>query len=409
LKVDIRDGAALAALSPEAIDGYLENTGWERRPGLESLYSSWTKTVGAEEIELLVPSQRSVADYQARIADLLHDLEHVEQRSQLTLFEDLLTANADVLRIILRGPSYRTSLLPIDTVGDVIRAAKDLLLAAACSTVKVEPFYPTRPPKAALDFLRRVRLSAAEYGSVNLKFFAEVPAAQRFPFDEQLPFARAAMLTLHSALDFTSAAQGTPIFVNRERLTLESLQSGVSANLCEALVALCGDFSDDHAVELIISYAPALPVKPAARRAWRFRPSERDFLKALGQHLRESGVDDDYHLVGFVHAIKQPWRDDEYLATILAWIREKVTRVNVHLDVDQGALATQAFQKRIPIECVGRLQEHKQTFSLDHPHDVKLYSYPEDPLLEPLRKPPASAEPGPLEFFETKKERKRPR
>jgi hypothetical protein len=243
---------------------------------------------------------------------------------------------------------------------------------------------------------------------VNLKFFAEVPAARRFPFDEQLPFARAAMLMLRSALDFVSATHGAFTPASRERLAQESVQAGVSANLCEALVALCGDLSDDHAVELSISYAPALPMKPVTRHAWQFRPAERDFLKALGQHLRESGVDDDYHLVGFVHAIKEPWRDDEYLVTILAWIREKVTRVNVRLDADQGSLATQAFQKRVPIECVGRLQERRQTFSLDHPHDVKLYSYPDDPALEPLRKPVSSERPGPQEFFETKKGRKNP-
>jgi hypothetical protein len=214
---------------------------------------------------------------------------------------------------------------------------------------------------------------------------------------------------LHSALETVHASHRALPSESEEQLIRNVVHSGVSANFCEALGALCGDLSDDHSVELSISYAPALPVKPLTRYAWQFRPSERDFLRAFGQQLRESGIDDNYHLVGFVHTIKQPWRNDEYLVTVLAWIRERVTRVNVHLDADHGALAAQAFQKRIPIECVGRLQERKQTFLLDQPHDVKLYSYPDDPALEPLKKPPVSEGPRPLEFAESNDTKKRRR
>ena len=64
--------------------------------------------------------------------------------------------------------------------------------------------------------------------------------------------------------------------------------------------------------------------------------------------------------------------------------------MTAHFDSDQGALATEAFQQRVPIECFGRLIERKQAFSLDHPHDVKLYSYPDDPALDRL-KPPGRA------------------
>jgi hypothetical protein len=409
LKVEIRDDLALEAVSPEAVEGYLQNTGWQRKPQVNNLYSSWTNSLGSEEIDVLVPSQRSVLDYRARMADILRDLEQIEKRSQLMIFEDLLTANADIFRVVLLGPSYRTSLLPIDGVIETVRAARELLLAAACSVVRLEPFYPSRPtkPKPATDFLKTVRLAAAEQGEVNLKFLAEVPAALRFPFDDQVPFARATMLMLHSALDFAHGAQEYPYPVNREDLTDESIRAGVSANLCDALVAMCTDLSDDHAIELMISFAPALPTTQAAGRSWQFKPSHRDFLKALAQQLRESGIDDEYHLIGFVHTITQHRRDSDYLVTILAWIREKVARVNIHFDKDQTALATEAFQQRVPIECFGRLQDRKQTFLLDHPHDVKLYSYPDDPTLDRIRPKPPQAEESPL--FETKKERKRGR
>jgi hypothetical protein len=372
------------------------------------MYSSWTKLTGGEEIEVLVPRQKSSNDYKARLADILRDLEEVEGRSQLIIFEDLLNANADVLRVALRGPSYRSSLPPIETAVEVMRATKELLLAAACSAVKVEPFYSSRRPKQATDFIRQVRLGVSDLGGVSLKFLVEVPAAKVFPFEEQVPFARGVMLMLRSALDFTCEAQSYPSRVDHATLTESSIRAGVSANLCDALVAMSADLPDEHYVEVTLAYAPALPIKSADLNSWRFTPAQKEFLKALGQQLRESGVDDEYHLVGFLHSIRQLWKDEGCAVTILAWIREKVTQVSVRLDRDQGSLAAEAFHLRVPIECYGRLLERKEKFSLDRPHDLKLYSYPDDPALDPLRKPVMSEEfPQSMSLFDTKKEKKR--
>jgi hypothetical protein len=407
LKVDVRDSEALLALTPEAIEGHLENTGWKRKTEVSSLYSSWTKLTGGEEIEVLVPRRKSSSDYKARLADVLRDLEAVEGRSQLTIFEDLVNANADVLRIALRGPSYRSSLPPIETAVEVMRATKELMLAAACSTVKVEPFYSSRRPKQATDFIRKVRLGVSDLGGVSLKFLVEVPAAKVFPFEEQVPFARGVMLMLRSALDFTRDAQSYPSPVDPTTLTEDSIRAGVSANLCDALVAMCADLPEEHSVEVTIAYAPALPIKSADLDSWRFSPAQREFLKALGQQLRESGVDDEYHLVGFVHSIKQ-LKDEDCAVSVLAWIREKVTQVNVRLDKGQASLAAEAFHLRVPIECYGRLLERTAKFSLDRPHDLKLYSYPDDPALDRLRKPAMSEERSQsLSLFDAKKEKKR--
>jgi hypothetical protein len=151
-----------------------------------------------------------------------------------------------------------------------------------------------------------------------------------------------------------------------------------------------------------------LPIKSTELNSWRFNPAQMEFLKALGQQLRESGVDDEYHLIGFVHSIKQLLKDEDIPVTILAWIREKVTQVSVRLDKDQGLLAANAFHLRVPIECYGRLLERREKFSLDRPHDLKLYSYPDDPALDALRKPATREElPKSMSLFDTTREKKR--
>src|SRR5262249_31353319 len=145
-----------------------------------------------------------------------------------------------------------------------------------------------------------------------------------------------------------------------------AVRMGASANLCDALHFACNDLADDQSLELSIAFAPALFTDGATQRTWRFTHSDRDYLIGLRQSMRESAVDDNFHLYGFVHSVKDSGQ--VYLATILAWIREKVAQVTVRFDEDQGKLVSKAYAERIAIECYGRLLERRQAYTLDRPH-----------------------------------------
>ena len=97
LRVEIKDRAAWERLSIGAVTAYLAAHGWHRTAELprlsedgQPLAEYWTNGRGSE---LLIPREIA-AGRTARLADIVHDLEQIEGRSQLLIYRDLLRASA---------------------------------------------------------------------------------------------------------------------------------------------------------------------------------------------------------------------------------------------------------------------------------------------------------------------------
>src|SRR5690242_11358228 len=105
MKVTIRDPIVLHAVSPLDLAGYLLSTGWREGQRIGDKGAAWVCSPrSGKEYEILVPLRTDLADYTYRIADALHTLAAVEQRSQLEILADLNVASADVIRVRLTQP-----------------------------------------------------------------------------------------------------------------------------------------------------------------------------------------------------------------------------------------------------------------------------------------------------------------
>ena len=88
MKVIITDKGALSALSPTAVTAYLHARGWAAVES-DTSFAVFERLCDGDKVGIDVPLRSSAGDYARRIAELLQNLELLEDRSQLDIYHDI--------------------------------------------------------------------------------------------------------------------------------------------------------------------------------------------------------------------------------------------------------------------------------------------------------------------------------
>src|SRR6266567_8729063 len=210
MKAAIRDTQILRAVSLLDITAYLRANGW-RRAEESAKAAYWQRSDEAEHgYEILVPRRSEFADFPARIGEVLSTLEVVENRSQLEIFNDLITSNADVIRVRTHSRDGEDNgSLSLEDGVMLHEKVREMILAAACATIRKSAVYAKRKPERAMSYLRRIRLGQTERGSYVFTLISPVTPALRIEhslFTTEEPFERRVVETLANALNATRDA-----------------------------------------------------------------------------------------------------------------------------------------------------------------------------------------------------------
>ncbi|NEP58034.1 MAG: hypothetical protein F6K31_13590 [Symploca sp. SIO2G7] len=93
MKAIVCDGEILSHLQPLAVETYLQATGWHEFNRVPDKVSVWTRdTFSQDKLKIYVPVDQEFDDYPRRMYELMETLEKAEQRSQLDIISELITA-----------------------------------------------------------------------------------------------------------------------------------------------------------------------------------------------------------------------------------------------------------------------------------------------------------------------------
>ncbi|HNH49764.1 MAG TPA: hypothetical protein PKY30_22160, partial [Myxococcota bacterium] len=238
-QLSVAQAAAIPA--PDEVAAWLRQAGWEFRESTE-MWAIFEADRLGDRVTIEVPQRSSAPDYPRVLGVLLRDLAVLEQRSEGSLLKDIHTATVDVVRLALEGQATRDGRIPVEAGRRVYGAARDLLLAAACSVVDPRAAYATRRSERALAVVDQARFGQTERGSFVITLETSVPprldAGLFDDGDPDAPLDRKTTIRLARAIAAAevatrgSAASGT-LAPYQERM-----REGVSANLCDALAEL---------------------------------------------------------------------------------------------------------------------------------------------------------------------------
>lgn len=362
MKVDIRDTAALQAISPGALSAYARASGW----GKVGTYGAHSDVYTAQGLpELILPRTQRLGDYTSVVSQLIAIFARVAERDEISLYNDLLTANRDVVRVRV-GESEDGS-LSIDSGVALIGGSRDMLVAVACSLREPQPLYRAGANREAIDLLSQVRLAQTEHGSFVVAIWTPIvppPFPGLFPecveTEADQPVQRRLTRRLTEALDATRSATES---ATEDTGWVETIEKGVSANLCEALARLISPFPT---LDVSVTWARTRPTA-SAQDVIRFAQADAPILLEAARMFRSREPKPDVHLFGFVRRLG---RDETQvdgaigLSTSLGGRQVSVTITLKHSDYER---AIQAHRDRSLVGIQGDLERFGQRWRLLNP------------------------------------------
>jgi hypothetical protein len=380
MTLEIRDPEVIGAVRPRDLASYLRATGWSFVDQEEGRYTIWAANGGAEEVpadtEILVPVSRDSRDYALRVGEALRALSEIEKKTVEAILVDVQHASADVVRIRLEGIRAAGGEVPVDQGASLIGGAKDLMFAAACAATQRRPYFHTRRPPAAVNYMRdRVRLGQTERGSFVVTLISDLPmASAQVPldptvFEEVDPFERRVTRTLQTALASAAVAAEDALVTGGFESFQAAVEDGVSSNLCAAIAATAEE-EQDASVAVDFSWAITRPLPERDRRERPETRFTRDALEVVGEAakvLKSAGPLEDYQVFGPVERLDRPEGEAVGTISIATLVLDRPARVRVTLDDRQYGKAIRAHEKQLPVTISGTLVRSGRQWELQDP------------------------------------------
>ena len=371
MKGSIQDAKLLNGLRPLDLIAYLRSNQWQEAQKLEN-GAFWVKG----DQELLLPLDATLKDFPNRMADVLDMLEEVEKRSQFEIFEDLVITNADVIRPRLIGINGDGS-ISLEQGTAIHQEARNLMLAAACSTIEKKSLFAKRKPEQAMNYLSHARFGIPQRGSYILTIISPVSpkiAAGKDLLGHDLetedPFERRTVKTLAKALHAAEQACREVATSGGIEPMKKAVASGVSANLCEAIIGLYRA-SGEKGIQFAFSWTPMRGIPDGVVSNISISSDAIPFLQETARVFRQTETVDDSEVLGTVNKLEH--QDGEQGKVTLAGSVDGVPRsVTMELSGIDHKNAIRSYQERIPMSCVGTLALEGRSWVLKCPREVHL-------------------------------------
>jgi hypothetical protein len=367
MRVDITDRKTLCALSPMAVATYLRARGWSAVEADPSL-AVFERLEGEETLGLEVPLRTSAGDYERRLAELLHNLELIERRSQLDIYRDIIHANQDVVRLSIDVPD--PGRMGLEEASTLLSATRDLVLAAACSTHTRRAYFPNRKPLRAIEYIRKVRLAAPEVGSFVVVLESPVaPALSTAPAEPAPlvePFERSVIVMLATAGARVRQSIGETAATGSLDRFADAVQAGVTANYCDALARLLEE-DEGRNVVLSFSWAPARPLQGPAPSRLTFSRPDAEILRAATRYLKERAPISGFELSGAITRLQSAAPTAAGEVTIAGLVDGRIRQVSMSLAGDDYQRAVQAHHQELEVSVEGELVRDGRSYHLHNP------------------------------------------
>lgn len=340
-----------AGVAPKAVLRYLRARGWgfARDFGRGQLWELRTADDHGPPFQVLVPMERQVRDYQSRVADLLETLSAVEGRRPAEILREMSLPSADWQYLTLTPPGPSGTAPLVDLV-PALAGLRDLMTAAAAATVATEhqPVQPAQKPQRVKDYVASVRLDQTRVGSYVIAAhtpLSEPPVQPELPLPDALPqepFERLVSRRLYTGV--VCARRAAEQSVRQDSLVdfEDYAPTGLSANLCEALVKIAGE--ERQGYKLDFAWSAEFPVEhatPTVSVGRRLLSALEAGAKDLRTRLGRKGV----MVRGTVVRLhrESPQRSGEVtIAGCLVGEGDRIRRVRMTLDREAYARAALA-------------------------------------------------------------------
>ena len=361
MQATIHDREALKAISPAALAAYARSAGWQQGEAYRMHSHIYA---GHDRPEIIVPRTHHLGDYATVVSMLIKVFAQVADQDELTIYRSLVTGDRDVVRV--RVTAADDGSLELNQGVDLIGGARDLILSAACSVTKPgQKVYRAGANQEAKDLVEQMRLGQTDQGSFVITVLTPVvpPQLQQEPLpnseDRDAPIQR--KMTRHLLEALQAARESTERAAAGDgNAFARTMEKGVSANLCDALVRLIRPFSN---LDVGVSWARTRPA-PLPEATVRFGKADSPILEEAARLFRERAPREGVHLPGFVQLLRRPETEDDGIIHLTTHIDGQSQAVRAVLEQSDYGRALQAHKDKAMVVLTGDLERQGQRWRL---------------------------------------------
>ena len=343
MKAHILDATALRSVTPGDLAAYAQNAGWAKADPYGDAADVWQ---GEGLPEILLPRTDVLGDYPSVVSRLIGIFSEESGKDEIATLKDLLEADHDVIRVRAMAEATNGS-VGLNVGVEMVSHARDMVLAAACATVgPPQRVFRARANKKAAAFMEGVRLGQTEHGSFVLSLMAPVAPTTARLLDgsrlwfKQEPLSRRVILRLVEALQASRRAAERWDSGLRHQELEAAVFSGVSANLCDAVVGL---IESTNRFEVSVAWATNRGARLPPELI-EFSEVDRRPLRAVAKVLRTSGPRPETPFVATVHKLTRDQRALEGVAVFKTELHGRIYSVQAVLDEKSYRLAIRAHE-----------------------------------------------------------------
>ena len=386
---DVRDIAAeLQSIQPDAAASYLRLYGWEYDDSFREIESYWQTSDGEQHTTL--PLRPEAGDFGLRMSEFVNTIALVEKRSAMDVISDLKTANMDVVSFRVNTASEHEGSIPLKNGVQLFESARDALTSAARSVVEARPMFQGGAPGEVSRYLNKVKVGQTEHGSYIVNLLSPVAALTRnteregqafsdTEYDSEVNFPRFVTRMLQKALRSTQEAAEKSTHDPGYRAFVNAVHSGVSANLCEALLRI-HESGGDRGIQVNLRWAYTLPPDNQQEETFDFDSEYIPVLRGAAEVLRATDPHEDYLLLGDVIGLRRDALLQAGQIVVKAKVDDAVRKVHVDLESQDYDEAVTAHKDRVPIRIRGRLRKIGIKWILENPKGIRILE--DKPLLD---------------------------
>lgn len=345
------DRLSPGSITPVALSSYARSEGWAKA----ATYRQYSDVYTAEgKPDIVVPHTDVIDDYSMVVADLIAIFAEILDRDPTMVYRDLTVADRDVLRV--RVLDSDPDGLPFETGHDLFSGARRMLSAAASSIGDSRSVFRGRVNQQVSAYLNRVRLAHTERGSFALVIVSSVvpprlSSAELVDESESSPMDRLVAQRLSESLIATRHA--TDDAVGGESGAFEhAVESGVNANLCEAVAELV-----DSVSSFDVSFSWAMTRSTTSSRGpVSFSYGDHSVLKEAALSLRRSAPEYDKNVSGFIYRLTRNRVDIDGTVALRASIDGYTRSVAAVLNQSDYAKAIEAHRAKSIVYLDGDLE-----------------------------------------------------
>lgn len=353
---------ALLAVSPTALSIYARAAGWKRHDTYRVHSNIY---IGEDRPEIIVPRTDHLGDYASVVADLIKTFAEVGRQDETGVYHSLVATDRDVVR--LRVGKSKEGSLKLNEGVSLIQGARDMLLATACSLDESKAVYRAGANRKATDLMSKIRLGQTDQGSFVVTLLMPTippPVSSLLPdkLDQDTPAEQHLTARLIEALTALRVA-AERMASGEEDAFSDATTSGVSANLCDALVKIIDSFPT---LDVSVFWARIRP-NTAPNQTFHFGTNDAPLLQQVARMFREHAPRPDVHLHGYVRLLNRGKDEEDGRIRLNTYFGEKQLSVTALLERRDYERAVQAHKDKAWVTLSGDLERMGQRWRLLNP------------------------------------------